>query len=321
MPETGETWRREPTDELGLVDVWLVLKSHWPWTAACAVALAVAALVLSLMAPSVWEAAATILPAYAWQPGQTTAPQPLELVARSAERLRARSFGDAVLQKSGLRTLERDPEARLFRDSLKVTQPPNTDLIHIVVRAHSVRLATSLLQGMIEDLRSVQDELLKPTLTRFRAELANTRDDLTRARSEEARLQTLRDAEKGLAPANRFSQSVQLGGLIATKTTEIENLQQRQLLFEEALNPAKSHGVLVVDRVRVGERPVSPRPLRNTVLGGLVGLLLGIFVVFLMRFLRVATTPRAAEVSSPHLTARGASGAPDERGVKTERGV
>jgi uncharacterized protein involved in exopolysaccharide biosynthesis len=312
MPETRENWQREPTDELGLVDVWLVLKPHWPWIAACAVALAVAALVLSLMAPPVWEAAATILPAYAWQSGQPT-PQPLESVARAAERLRARSFGDAVLRKSGLRTTERDPEARLFRDSLKVTQPLNTDLIHIVVRARSVHLTTELLQAMIEDLRSGQDELLKPTLTRFRAELANTRDDLARARSEESRLQALRDAEKGLAPANRFSQSVQLGGLIANKNAEIENLQQRQLLFEEALNPVKSHGVLVVDTVRVGERPVSPKPLRNTVLGGLVGLLLGIFGVFLIRFFRVETSSRAAEISSPHLTARGASGPSDAR--------
>src|SRR5262249_59318864 len=104
--------------------------------------------VVSLMASSVWEAAATILPAYALQPTQS-APQPLELVARSAERLRARSFGDAVLGKLGLRTSERNPDATLFRDSLKVTQPPNTDLIHIVVRAHSVRLATELCQGMI----------------------------------------------------------------------------------------------------------------------------------------------------------------------------
>jgi uncharacterized protein involved in exopolysaccharide biosynthesis len=320
MPETRETWRREPAEELDLVDVWLVLKSRWPWVAACAVALAVAALVLSLLAPAVWEAGATILPAYAWQPGQSS-PQSLESVARAAERLRARSFGDAVLRRTGLRTTERDPEARLFRDSLKVTQPPNTDLIHIVVRARSVRLAARLLEVMIDDLRSVEDGLLQPTLTRFRAELANAREDLARARSEESRLQRSRDDEKGLPPANRFSQSVELGSLIAAKTAEIENLQQRQLLLEEALHPAKSHGVLTIDTVRVGERPVSPKPARSTVLGGLAGLLLGIFGVFLLRLLRIETSPRAAEISSPHLTARGASGAPDERGVKTESGV
>lgn len=320
MPETRESWRREPAEELGLMDVWLVLKPHRLWIAACGVALAVAALVLSLRTPHVWEAAATILPAYAWQPGQPT-PQPLESVARAAERLRTRSFGDAVLRKSGLRTAELDPEARLFRDSLKVTQPLNTDMIHIVIRAHSVRLAARLLEAMIEDLRSFEDELLKPTLTRFRAEIANTREDLARARSEEVRLQSLRDAEKGLAPADRFSQSVQLGFLIASKNAEIENLKQRQLLLEEALNPAKSHGVLVIDTVRVGERPVSPKPVRNTVLGGLFGLLLGIFGLFLIQFLRVERSPRAGEVSSTHLTARSASGASDERGMKTESGV
>jgi uncharacterized protein involved in exopolysaccharide biosynthesis len=320
MPEARETWRREPAEELGLRDVFLVLKPHWPWISASAVVLAVAALVLSLRTPPVWEAAATILPAYAWQPGQPT-PQPLESVARAAERVRARSFGDAVLRKSGLRTIELDPEARLFRDSLKVTQPLNTDLIHIVIRARSVRLATELLQAMIENLRSFEDELLKPTLTRFRAELANTQEDLARVRSEEARLQSLRDAEKGLAPADRFSQSVQLGFLIASKSAEIENLKQRQLLLEEALNPAKSHGVLVIDTVRVGERPVSPKPVRNTVLGGLFGLLLGIFGIFLMQFLRVERSPRAGEVSSTPLTARSASGASDERGMKTESGV
>jgi len=311
MPEMRETWGREPAEELGLVDLWLILRPRWPWVAASAVALAIGALILSLMAPAVWEASATILPAYSWQYGQS-ASQPLESAARAAERIRTRSVGDAVLRKSGVRTTESDPDARLFRDSLKVTQPLNTDLIHITVRAHSARLATELLQAAIDELRSVEDEFLKPTLTRLRAELANTRDDLAQARLEEARLQTVRDAEKGLAPANRFSQSVQLSAQIAAESSKIENLRQRQLLLEEALNPAKSHGVLVVDAVRVGERPVSPRPARNTVLGGLVGLFLGIFVVFLPHFFRVPTS-HPVEISSPRLSSRGASGASDER--------
>src|SRR5262249_4483883 len=244
MPETHQAWRTEPADEIRLGDLWLVLKPRWPWIAACGAMLAAVAFIISLVVPPAWEASATILPGYAWQPGQTT-PQPLEYIGRSAERLRARSFGNAVLRRSGLKTSDRDPEARLFRDSLKVTQPVNTDLLHIVVRAHSARLATQLLQGMIGDLRSSQDEILKPTLTRFRGELANTRDALARAQAEEARLEALRDAEKGLAPANRFSQSVHLGALIANKIAEIENLKQRQLALEEALDPAKSHGLLI----------------------------------------------------------------------------
>src|SRR5262249_6446749 len=108
MPETHKSWRSEPADEAGLRDLWLGLKPQWPWIVTFGITLAAAALVLSLTASPVWEASATILPAYAWQPGQP-APQPLEYVARSAERLRARSFGNAVLRRSGLKTSDRDP--------------------------------------------------------------------------------------------------------------------------------------------------------------------------------------------------------------------
>src|SRR5262249_26293287 len=135
MPEAHQNRRSERADEVGLADLWLVLKPHVSWVAACSVVLAAVALVISLTASSVWEASATIQSAFAWQLGQP-GPQALEPIGRTAERLRARSFGDAVLRKTGLRTTDRDPEARLFRNSLKVSHPLNTDLIHIVVRAH-----------------------------------------------------------------------------------------------------------------------------------------------------------------------------------------
>src|SRR5712691_9138575 len=118
MTETHDSWRQESSEDLGFLVPWGTLRPYRFRIVACAALLAIAALVLSLMSPKVWEAEATLLPGY-------VGPALLEPVPRSVERLRARAFGDTVLRKAGLSTSENDPEARLFRDSLKVNQPWN----------------------------------------------------------------------------------------------------------------------------------------------------------------------------------------------------
>jgi len=281
MTETHDSWRRESSEDLGFLVPWGTLRPYRFRIVACAALLAIAALVLSLMSPKVWEAEATVLPGYV---GQLAQPATLlEPVPRVVERLRARSFGDSALRKTGLPTSENDPQAKLFRDSLKVNQPLSTDVVRMSARARSSELAGRLLQEMTENLRSIHDALLAPSIARYRQDLAHTQADVAAARSEKERLEGLRLAEKGLAPANRFSESIHLGNLIAAKTAEIQGLEQRRLQLEEALSPAKSHSVVIIDNVRVNPRPVSPRPLRNTVLGGFVGLFLAIFGVLLWK--------------------------------------
>ena len=314
MTETIQSWRRESDDEPGFMDPWGTIRPYWPWILACAAVVAAAALVLSLMSAPVWEAEAAILPAYLTQPGQPTA-QPLELVARTAERLRARSFGDAVLAKSGLSISETDPQAKLLRDSLKVTQTLNTDVIHITLRGFSPKLAAQLAQGMVDNLHSVHDALLQPSIARLRQDLADVQAELSREREERERLEKLREAEKGLTPANRFSESIQLGNLIAKKAEEIQTLAQRRLLIEEALGPAKSHGVIEVDKVRVKNRPVSPKPLRNTFLGVFVGLLMGALGVLFWKGVGAArrtTSPRENRIA-------GAANASEDRALREQR--
>jgi uncharacterized protein involved in exopolysaccharide biosynthesis len=316
MTETIQSWRRESDDEPGFMDPWGTIRPYWPWILACAAVVAAAALVLSLMSSPAWEAQAAILPGYLAQPGQPT-PQPVELVARTAERLRARSFGDAVLAKSGLPISENDPQARLFRDSLKITQTLNTDVIHITLRAYSPRLAAQLVQGMIDNLRSVHGALLEPSVTRFRQDLANVQTDLSRGREERERLERLRETGKVLTPANRFSESVELGNLVAKKTEEIQTLEQRRLQIEEALNPAKSHTVLEVDKVNVKQRPVSPKPLRNTFLGALVGLFVGAFGVLLFKSIQTGPIQQVSGASREGRVA-GAGSTSGERALRDQ---
>jgi len=292
MTDPHQTWRREPTEDSEIFDPRGILRPYWRWIVSCAAALALAALVLSLMSPKVWEAEATVLPGQLGQPAAL-----LEPVPRSVERLRARAFGDTALGKAGLSTSENDPEAKLFRDSLKINQPWNTDVIRISARARSTQRGARLLQEMIDSLRSVHDALLAPSIARYRQDLADAVADWAAARVERERLEGLRQAEKGLAPANRFSESIHLGNLIAAKTAEIQGLEQRRLQLEEALSPAKSHSVLVIDKVRVNPRPVSPKPLRNTLLGAFVGLFVAIFGVLLWRGARAGSAQRVPELS------------------------
>jgi hypothetical protein len=83
--------------------------------------------------------------------------------------------------------------------------------------------------------------------------------------------------------------------LIAAKTTEVQGLEQRRLLIEEALHPARSHGVIELDKVHVKTRPVAPKPIRNTALGAFVGLFIAIFGVLLWKGASAGTAQRTPE--------------------------
>src|ERR1700736_867678 len=161
MTEIHDSWRQKSSEDVGFLDPWGTLRPYRFQILACAALLAIAALVLSLMSPKVWEAEVTLLPGYVGQMSQQATL--LEPVPRVVERLRARSFGDSALQKAGLSIAENDPQAKLFRDSLKVNQPVNTDVVRMLARARSPQLAGRLLQEMTDNLRSIHDALLAPS--------------------------------------------------------------------------------------------------------------------------------------------------------------
>lgn len=314
MSAPPQPWRDEPAGELGLLDLWLSLKPYRGWIAGAAFATALVALGVSMSSARIWQASATVVPAFLAQPGQATG-QPVEPIARSVERLQGRGFGDAVLKASGLSTGEDDPEARLFRKSLKVTQPIVTDFIRISVQARSPGSAARLLRAMLDNLRAVENDLVNPSIVRLRQDLANVSSQIESAKIERDRLERLRDAEKTLVPASRFSESVHLGVLIASKIAELEALELRRLQIEESLSPAKSHGVLTINDVYIDPRPVSPKPLRNSLIGALLGLCAAIVIALVRDAVKARAAARAA--GEPVLSA---ASSPEERPLR-ERGL
>ena len=58
-----------------------------------------------------------------------------------------------------------------------------------------------------------------------------------------------------------------------------------QVFMEQVVNIMKLDNVQVIDVAKIPEKPVKPRPLLNTAIAGVLGVMLGIGVVFLVEYL------------------------------------
>ena len=101
----------------------------------------------------------------------------------------------------------------------------------------------------------------------------------------DARIVELRSQDTSrLARDPRAQPSAELGLLQAQRNTvESQRVTFKQKLDQLQVDAAqKTGGAQLVEQARVPEDPISPKPLRNSGLGALLGLLLGMGIVFLL---------------------------------------
>ncbi len=283
--------------EYGLRDLVETLKPFRIALLLVALVFAALAFVVSKVGRPVWEVTAVLMPAQVWTPGGGA--QLSETPVRSVERLQSRELGDAALRRSGLSTSETDAEAVLFRRSLKAAPIPTSDLIRVTLRAHSPKTASDLLSHAVEEWDQSQRDTIAPTISRIRSDLQDATLQQTASGGELEALYKAREAEKSLPPSQRFAESVTLANTIAAKTAEIQSTKQRIHQLEEALSPARTHGVSYVGGIEVSPKPVSPRPARNAAIGGAAALVLAILGLVFREALRAPASERAAGASGP----------------------
>lgn len=286
---------RGADDDLRPSDAWRMIVGGWRWVFGVPLVLALASMAYVYMSDAQWESTAAIQIGQVGQAevGKMTAL--VEAAPRAIERMKLASFQDNVLASAGIDTSERDPEARLYRSSLKLRQPPGTDLVELRVRAFSRDGALRLAEATVAQLRKSHDELARPSIDALRQQLDDATRQLERAQEARDSLASRVNSGKGIDARNRFAESALLGQMITIRDEEVRKLRERRLILTERLGPGRTYPTSLIESVHVSSRPVSPRRALTVLLAAAGGLAAGIVIA-------LVTGGRRADTASASTT-------------------
>ena len=273
--------------EISLFEIYAILARRRSWVVSIALVFVVAALSYVFMVSPEWEATAAI------QVGQIGGTGVVDRVveriaglveppARAVERMKRGTFENAVLSNLGVPLSDNDPEAALFRKSFKLKSLPNTDLIQIDLRAHSIDEAKRRMAAVVETLSKIHGQIAEPSISRLKSLSAQVAGDMERVRKEREKVLKTLETNSKLGAADSFAQNVLLASVLQTQDSELRILEERKLALDENLSTAKTYPTSVIDATYVSDQPVFPKKTLIVLLSGVIGLILGILAAFVV---------------------------------------
>lgn len=267
---------------LTMAELWRILISRRQWVFGLPVLLGLIALAHGLLTPPQWEAAAIIQVGRIPQVRQAN-PDPngglIEPVAKAIERLKLATFRDGTLLALGVGT--QDPKAGLYRDTLRLRQLPNTDLIELRIRAFSPEDARKFVRVTVERLAVIHGQVAQPTLLHLRSLLEEVERELDQATVARGVLNSTASRKDRPSPGERFSESVLLASILEARDDQIRRLKERRLLLIESLDPQRAFQTSLIDDVFVPRTPAWPRTGLSVALAAAAGLLAGVTIALI----------------------------------------
>ncbi|MBW3537052.1 MAG: polysaccharide biosynthesis tyrosine autokinase [Actinobacteria bacterium] len=261
--------------ELDLRDYFSVVRRRWPVVAICTAALVAGVFALSVAQTDQYEGEARVL-----------------VHARASEGVFDVETGPQLDPELALRTeieiIESEPVRRAVQEELgpvdEVVAERVSETLVIEVKARSsdprraARITNAYANAYI-DLRREQavDDLLGAGAV-IQEKIIETQEEIAEL---EARL-------AAAGPAQQPTLQAQLDALVSQVALFEQRLDEVQV--QAAL---KTGGVQLAAEATVPTEPVSPRPLRNSLLAVLLGLVLGLTLIALMEYLDESVKSRA----------------------------
>lgn len=271
-----------PDDEISFFDLWQILVRRKWLVLATTLLTVVAAVVATILIKPQWEATAAIRIGAVGQIGQVgQSAQIIEPVARVVERMQLKPFEDAVLANFS-HTDQNNPEAALYRNSLKVNALPDTDLVEIKIRGYSREGAKRAVAATVNHLYNLHKEMAAPTVQRMTQLLAQIEQEITQTKADQEKLLKITGLKDKKIVDTRFMENIMLANiLIIQRDSELRRLEQTEMGYEEQLGPMHTYPTSLIERISVSEEPVAPKKTLIILLAGVLGLFLGIMAAFL----------------------------------------
>lgn len=234
-------------------------------------------LVIAFSIPAQWEATALIRIGQLGNAANAgNAGNAIEPTLQVVDRIKNRSFQNDVLKNLGLSTSENDKLAKNFRNTLKV-KLEKSDLVNLSIRGSSPETAKQNMSAIINEIESIHNKMLEPTVHRWQQELASIQSELDQANAKQERLEKSLNGQTGSLNDKNFSQAALLSNILLAREAEFKNLRDRKRMLEEQLSPARTFSTEVIGRVEVSEDPAYPKKPLFAALGLFFGLLIALF--------------------------------------------
>ena len=231
-------------------------------------------LVIAFSIPAQWEATALLRIGQLGNAGN--AGNAIEPTLQVVDRIKNRSFQNDVLKNLGLSTSENDKLAKNFRDTLKV-KLEKSDLVNLAIRGFSPETAKQNMNAIINEIESIHNKMLDPTVHRWQQELGSIQLELDQANAKQERLEKSLNVQTGSLNEKNFSQAALLSNILLAREAEFKSLRDRKRMLEEQLSPARTFSTEVIGRVEVSEDPAYPKKPLFAALGLFFGLLIALF--------------------------------------------
>jgi uncharacterized protein involved in exopolysaccharide biosynthesis len=267
--------------EIGVRDLWHVLTNQKKWVVGIPTVCVLLASVGIYFSKPKWEATAVIQIGQVGQSGVGQGSQLIEPPTRAIERMKMKSFEDAVLTSLRISIEDSNQVAVQFRNTLSLKALGTTDLIQVKVRAVSQDQAKLWALTVVDRLKDVHDRLAQPTIDRLRKQQAELKKQMQTIEEERANLLNIVSKSIKTSDDSRFSANLLLSNLLLQKNAELRDFEMRRLAAEEQLTSVRTYPTSLIDRVYVPEKPASPKRLLIITIAGLLGLFLGIVIVLI----------------------------------------
>lgn len=246
------------------------------------VIVAALAFVVGHLLPPTWEAIGVVQVGAVGQSSVGQGVQLIESPVRAVERARMRVFQDAVLARLGIPQSETDPQGRLYRGTARIKQLQSTDFLEIRLRAYSPVDARRWIDATVEQMAEAHRKLAEPTLDRLRTQLAETEATLLRLKTLREEIRSATTLRREIDPGERFAESVYNANLLVASESDIRKNEDLRSMLLEQLSATRTYPTALVDKVFVGDEPVSPRKILIVVVASLLGLFSGIALAYFL---------------------------------------
>ncbi len=212
----------------------------------------------------------------------------IESPERVVQRLSQIPFQQAVLRSEGMTNGSADDNAnaRLYHSSFSARALADSGLVSVAARAYSRADVQKLLQGTVRQLSAIHSELAQPTLVRLRQELAEVERQIKVLETRDRQLHEMETVATKHVGDGQFSEGVLLAYMGEKEQTELHELRNSRITYQEQLDPHRTYPTGVFGDVYVSEKPVPSGRLAMVTLAGLGGLAIGIVLALVLGALR-----------------------------------
>lgn len=268
-----------PSDEINIAEIFQWIGANWRLLSAGAIVGGGLAAGVAAYLPAKYEALAYVQVGQVGQVGQVSS-VPVETAHQAIERIGSGAFLLEVSQQIGDKAwqeqLVRSGSAGSSR--FKVSVVKNSGSVELKAQGKSPAEAERLAAAIVSTLSKRHAVLAEPTISRLKHELSVVQE---KRKAFEASYKELGSV---LASARlsdqRFTQYSLATSMRQNRENELYSLKQQELALQTALSAPASQPARAVEPIFVPENPVSPKVPLITLLGILVGGMLGAGVAF-----------------------------------------